>query len=54
MTRDQVIENLDVCDHCDGTGLVEIPEHVTGDNIMPGGFYEGSGMFKKCECRLED
>lgn len=43
-----------VCGLCGGTGLVEIEEFVVGDNIQPGGFYQGSGEFKKCqECSID-
>lgn len=45
-----VIEE-EVCEVCGGTGEVEKMEHVTGDNIVPGGYYEGSGEFEPCECQ---
>jgi hypothetical protein len=38
------------CFDCNDTGEIEILEHVTGDNIIPGGFWQGSGQFKKCHC----
>lgn len=41
------------CEFCYGTGKIEIMEHVTGDNIIPGGFYEGSGIYRKCSCNEE-
>ncbi len=39
----------DVCDRCGGSGETEKMELVTGDNLVPGGFYEGSGKFEPCE-----
>lgn len=47
-------EEIETCSICDGTGRVEVLSHVTGDNIMPGGYYEGSGVFRKCECKMID
>lgn len=35
---------------CDGSGLIEKAEFVCGDNIVPGGYYEGTGEFTRCEC----
>jgi hypothetical protein len=45
------IEQLDMCEMCLGTGEIEILEHVVGDSIGAGGYYEGSGRFRKCDCR---
>lgn len=45
----QTMENHDdICPTCGGTGEIEKREHVTGDNIVPGGFYEGSGEYDPC------
>lgn len=44
----------ELCIHCEGTGQIEILDHVSGDNIMPGGFYEGSGLYRKCVCQIVD
>lgn len=42
-----------LCEFCKGTGKIEVLEHVDGDNVVPGGFYQGSGVFKPCVCKLE-
>lgn len=39
------------CEDCNGTGKIERLEHVTGDNVMPGGYWEGSGIFDPCHCQ---
>lgn len=41
----------EVCQECGGTGEIELQEYVTGDNIIPGGFYQGTGRFKPCVCK---
>lgn len=41
------------CEECNYTGEVEITEHVQGDNVMPGGYWEGTGEFRKCHCQID-